>query len=108
MPLIRNHKKVPTPVPYRTRILSPLPNLSEMWERPFNPPLHAVYSANVQTRAWAQREGSVTISNDYSLPPGRQTPWSPPSGTIFLLLNVTSRRPKYCSFVAGTSGAVSP
>ena len=60
MPSIISYKKAPTPGPSRRRSFSPLFNLAEMWERTSNPPTQAVYSANVQTRAQAQRGRSVT------------------------------------------------
>jgi len=67
MPHIRTHKNKPTPGPSRRRSLSPLPNLAEMWERTTNPAPQAVYSANVQTRAQAQRGRSVTRKPNFSI-----------------------------------------
>ena len=60
MPAIRTYKKAQTPSPYRKRSLSPLPNLTEMWERSINPAPEAIYFGNVQTRAQGQRGRSFT------------------------------------------------
>ena len=67
MPPIRTNRKAPTLRPSKRRSLSPLTNLADMWERTLNPPPQAVYSANVQTRAHAQRGRSVTRKPNFSI-----------------------------------------
>ena len=56
---IRTYKKASTPSPHERRSISPFPKLAEMWEMSTKLPPQAVYTANFQTRAQAQKGRSV-------------------------------------------------